>query len=291
MFQGSIVAIITPFKNGKIDEKAFGDLIEFHISNGTDGIVPCGTTGESATLSHDEHNRLVRLTVEAVAGKVPVIAGTGSNSTEEAIYLTRYAKECGADGALLITPYYNKPTQEGLYRHFKEIAEEVDIPLIPYNVPGRTGVNMLPSTVARLAEIGNVAAVKEASGSMTQVCEIYRLCGDKIAILSGEDAINFPILAAGGRGMISVTANIVPRKMGDMWDAFNSGDIGRARDIHYELFDLHQTLFIETNPIPVKTALAMIGKCGEEMRLPLCPMSEGNKERLRQVLKGYGLIN
>ena len=290
MFQGSMVAIITPFKNGKIDENAFGDLIEFHISNGTDGIVPCGTTGESATLSHDEHNRIVRLTVEAAAGRVPVIAGTGSNSTDEAIYLTKFAKECGADAALLITPYYNKPTQEGLYRHFKAIEEEVDIPLIPYNVPGRTGINVLPSTIARLAELKNIVAVKEASGSMTQICEIYRLCGDRIAILSGEDAINFPILAAGGKGMISVTANIVPKKMGDMWDAYIAGDINRARLIHYEIFDLHQTLFIETNPIPVKTALAMMGKCTEEMRLPLCTMSEGNKERLREVLKRYGLI-
>jgi len=291
MFQGSIVAIITPFKDGKIDEKAFGDLIEFHITNGTDGIVPCGTTGESATLSHEEHNRLVRLSVEAAGGRVPVIAGTGSNSTEEAIYLTRYAKECGADAALLITPYYNKPTQEGLYRHFKEIAREVEIPLIPYNVPGRTGVNLLPSTIARLAEIENIVAVKEASGSMTQVCEIYRLCGERMAILSGEDAINFPILAAGGKGMISVTANIVPKKMADMWDAFHRGEITRARDIHYEIFDLHQILFIETNPIPVKTALAMMGRCTEEMRLPLCPMSEGNREKLRQVLKGYGLAH
>ncbi len=290
MFQGSIVAIITPFRDGKIDEKSFGDLIEFQISSGTDGIVPCGTTGESATLSHDEHNRLVRLTIESVGGRVPVIAGTGSNSTEEAIYLTRYAKECGADAALLITPYYNRPTQEGLYRHFKEIAEEVDIPLIPYNVPGRTGVNMLPSTIARLADIENIVAIKEASGSMTQMCEIYRLCGDRIAILSGEDAINFPILAAGGKGMISVTANVVPKKMGDMWDAFNSGDIAAARDIHYEIFDLHQTLFIETNPIPVKTALAMMGRCTEEMRLPLCPMSEDNREKLRQVLKRHGLV-
>ena len=233
MFQGSMVAIITPFKNGKIDENAFGDLIEFHISNGTDGIVPCGTTGESATLSHDEHNRIVRLTVEAAAGRVPVIAGTGSNSTDEAIYLTKFAKECGADAALLITPYYNKPTQEGLYRHFKAIEEEVDIPLIPYNVPGRTGINVLPSTIARLTELKNIVAVKEASGSMTQICEIYRLCGDRIAILSGEDAINFPILAAGGKGMISVTANIVPKKMGDMWDAYIAGDINRARLIHY----------------------------------------------------------
>ncbi len=290
IFQGSIAAIITPFRNGKIDEKAYGDLIEFHIVNGTDGIVPCGTTGESATLSNDEHNRVVRLTVDVAAGRVPVIAGTGSNSTDEAIYFTKYAKECGADAALLITPYYNKPTQEGLYRHFKAIAEEVDIPIIPYNVPGRTGVNMLPSTVARLAEINNIVAVKEASGSMTQICEIYSLCGERLSILSGEDAINFPILAAGGKGMISVTANIVPKKMGDMWDAYASGDIARARQIHYEIFDLHQIMFIETNPIPVKTALAMMGKCTEEMRLPLCSMAEGNKEKLWQTLNSFGLV-
>lgn len=290
IFQGSFVAIITPFKNGKIDEKAYGDLIEFHVSNGTDGIVPCGTTGESATLSNDEHNRLVRLTVEASAGRVPVIAGTGSNSTDEAIYFTKYAKECGADAALLITPYYNKPTQEGLYRHFRAIAEEVEIPIILYNVPGRTGVNMLPSTVARLTEIENVVAIKEASGSMTQICEIYRLCGERLSILSGEDAINFPILAAGGKGMISVTANIVPKEMGDMWDAYTSGDIERARQIHYSIFDLHQIMFVETNPIPVKTALAMMSKCTDEMRLPLCPIADGNRERLRETLNRFGLI-
>lgn len=290
MFQGSIVAIITPFRDNKIDEKAFGDLIEFHIEKGTDGIVPCGTTGESATLSHEEHNRVVRLAVEVANGRVPVIAGTGSNSTEEAVYLTKYAKECGADGALLITPYYNKPTQEGLYLHFKTISEEVDIPLVLYNVPGRTGVNLLPSTIARLAGIENIVAIKEASGSMAQICEIYRLCGEKIKILCGEDAINFPVLAAGGVGMISVTANIVPERMGEMWDAFNSGDIQKARDIHYELLELHQVMFIETNPIPVKIALAMMGKCTEEMRLPLCGMSEANREKLTQVLVKYGLI-
>ena len=289
-FHGSMVAIITPFRNGKIDEKAYGDLIGFHIANGTDGIVPCGTTGESATLSNDEHNRLVRFTVEVTAGRVPVIAGTGSNSTDEAIYFTKYAKECGADAALLITPYYNKPTQEGLYRHFRAIAEEVEIPIIPYNVPGRTGVNMLPSTVARLAEIENIVAIKEASGSMTQICEIYRLCGERLSILSGEDAINFPILAAGGKGMISVTANIVPKEMGDMWDAYTSGDIARARQIHYSIFDLHQVMFVETNPIPVKTALAMMNKCTEEMRLPLCAMADVNKERLRQVLIEHELL-
>lgn len=289
-FHGSMVAIITPFRNGKIDEKAFGDLIEFHISNGTDGIVPCGTTGESATLSNDEHNRVVRLAVEVSAGKIPVIAGTGSNSTEEAIYFTKYAKECGADAALLITPYYNKPTQEGLYRHFRAVAQEVEIPIIPYNVPGRTGVNLLPSTAARLAEINNIVAIKEASGSMTQICEIYRLCGERLSILSGEDAINFPILASGGKGMISVTANIVPKQMGDMWDAFLKGDFATARMIHYNLLDLHQAMFIETNPIPVKTALSLMGKCTEEMRLPLCPMAGANKEKLRQVLSEHRLI-
>ncbi|MCC6545124.1 MAG: 4-hydroxy-tetrahydrodipicolinate synthase [Nitrospirae bacterium] len=291
VFQGSFVAIITPFRNGKIDEKAYSDLIEFHVANGTDGIVPCGTTGESATLSNDEHNRLVRITVEAAAGRVPVIAGTGSNSTDEAIYFTKYAKECGADAALLITPYYNKPTQEGLYRHFRAIAEEVDIPIILYNVPGRTGVNMFPSTVARLAEeIENIVSIKEASGSMTQICEIYRLCGERLSILSGEDAINFPVLASGGKGMISVTANIVPKEMGDMWDAFKSGDMARARQIHYSIFDLHQIMFVETNPIPVKTALAMMNKCSEEMRLPLCPIADGNRDRLRESLNRYGLI-
>lgn len=290
LFHGSMVAIITPFKDGKVDEKAFVELIEFHIANGTDGIVPCGTTGESATLSNEEHNRVVRLAVEAASGRIPVIAGTGSNSTDEAIYFTKFARECGADAALLITPYYNKPTQEGLYRHFSAIAKEVDIPIIPYNVPGRTGVNMLPSTVARLAEIGNIVGIKEASGSMTQICEIYRLCGERLSILSGEDAINFPILAAGGKGMISVTANIVPKEMGDMWDAFESGDIARARQIHYSIFDLHQIMFIETNPIPVKTSLAMMGRCTEEMRLPLCGMAEANKNKLRLALSLHGLI-
>jgi 4-hydroxy-tetrahydrodipicolinate synthase len=290
MFKGSMTAIVTPFRNGTVDEKAFGDMIEFQISEGTDGIIPCGTTGESATLTHEEHNRVIEFTVEAAARRTKVLAGTGSNNTEEAIHLTRHAWKCGADGALLISPYYNKPTQEGLYRHYRKVAESVDIPIVLYNVPGRTGVNVLPATVARLAEIPNIAAIKEASGSMVQVCEIYRLCGERMAILSGEDAINFPILAAGGVGMISVTANVVPGKMAEMWDAFASGDVRRSRDIHYELMPLHDALFLETNPIPVKTALALMGRCTGEMRLPLCPMGEGNLEKLKKTLAGYGLL-
>ncbi|MBI5197505.1 MAG: 4-hydroxy-tetrahydrodipicolinate synthase [Nitrospirae bacterium] len=290
MFKGSMVAIVTPFKNGVVDEKAFGEMIEFQIASGTDGIIPCGTTGESATLTHEEHNRVIEFTVETAARRAVVLAGTGSNNTEEAVTLTRHAKKIGADGALLISPYYNKPTQEGLYRHYKKIAESVDIPIVLYNVPGRTGVNILPATVARLADVPNIVAIKEASGSMAQVCEVFRLCGDRIGILSGEDAINFPILTAGGQGMISVTANVVPKKMAEMWDTFAAGNVQRSRDIHYKLMPLHDAMFIETNPIPVKTALALMGRCSDEMRLPLCPMEEGNLEKLKKTLEQYGLL-
>jgi 4-hydroxy-tetrahydrodipicolinate synthase len=290
MFKGSMVAIITPFKNGVVDETALGEMIEFQIAGGTDGIVPCGTTGESATLSHEEHNRIIEFTVETVAKRALVLAGTGSNNTEEAVTLTRHAQKYGADGALLISPYYNKPTQEGLYRHYKKIAESVEIPIVLYNVPGRTGVNILPATVARLAEVSGIVAIKEASGSMAQVCELYRLCGDRITILSGEDAINFPILAVGGQGMISVTANVAPKDLAAMWDTFAAGDIQRARDLHYKLLPLHDAMFLETNPIPVKTALALMGRCSDEMRLPLCPMEEGNLEKLKKTLGEYGLL-
>ena len=290
MFKGSMVAIITPFKNGAVDETALGEMIEHQIANGTDGIVPCGTTGESATLSHDEHNRVIEFTVETVARRVPVLAGTGSNNTEEAVTLTRHAKKTGADGALLISPYYNRPTQEGLYRHYKKVAESVDIPIILYNVPGRTGVNILPATVARLAEVPGIVAVKEASGSMAQACEVIRLCGDRIAVLSGEDAINFPIMASGGQGAISVTANVAPWDMAEMWDAFAAGEFQRARDLHYKLSPLHDAMFLETNPIPAKTALALMGWCTDEMRLPLCPMSEANLEKLKKALGEYGLL-
>ena len=290
MFKGSMVAIVTPFKNGKVDEKALGDLIEFQISNGTDGIVPCGTTGESATLSYEEHNRVIEFTIESVKRRVPVIAGTGSNSTDEAIMLTRHAKKAKADAALLITPYYNKPTQEGLYRHYKKIAEDVDIPLVLYNVPGRTGVNILPQTIARLSEIKNIVAIKEATGSLQQISETIQLCGERIAILSGDDFTALPTYAVGGKGVISVTANIIPKDMSAMWDAFEKGDLKEANRLHYKTFNLHGLMFCETNPIPVKTALSLMGKCTAEFRLPLCPMSDANLEKLKKGLKEYGLI-
>jgi 4-hydroxy-tetrahydrodipicolinate synthase len=290
MFKGSMVAIVTPFKNGKVDEKVLGDLIEFHVKSGTDVIVPCGTTGESATLSHEEHHRVVEFTVKTVNKRIPVIAGAGSNSTSETLELTTYAKKAGADGVLLITPYYNKPTQEGLFQHFKKVAESVDIPVILYNVPGRTSVNMLPPTVARLRAVRNIVGIKEATGDMKQVSEIIRLCGRDFDVLSGDDFTTFPMLALGGVGAISVTANIAPADCAAMFDAFFAGKTDEARRLHYKLEPLHGPMFIETNPIPVKTALALMGKITEEFRLPLCPMADANKEKLRKALKDYGLI-
>ncbi|MEE9504562.1 MAG: 4-hydroxy-tetrahydrodipicolinate synthase [Thermodesulfobacteriota bacterium] len=290
MFKGSLIPIVTPFKEGKIDEEGFRDLIEFHITNGTDAIVPCGTTGESATLTHKEHEQLIDLSIEAANHRVPVIAGTGSNSTAEAIKLTTYAKKTGADGALLITPYYNKPTQEGLYNHYKAIAEETDLPLILYNVPSRTGVNMLPETVARLSEMPTIVGIKEATGSLRQICDIIHLCGEKCSVFSGDDFTNYPILAVGGKGVISVTANIMPDKIAAMYDAFESGNFDKSREIHYQLLELHNSIFLETNPIPVKTALSLMGKISPEMRPPLSPMSPGNLEILKKVMAQYKLI-
>jgi 4-hydroxy-tetrahydrodipicolinate synthase len=290
MFKGSMVAIVTPFTNGKIDEKAFGDLIEFQIKNGTDVIVPCGTTGESATLSHEEHHRVIEFTVKTVNKRVPVLAGAGSNSTSETLELTRYAQKAGANGVLLITPYYNKPTQEGLYQHFVNVADSVDIPIVLYNVPGRTSVNMLPSTVARLCEKKNIVGIKEATGDMKQVSEIIRLCGRNFDVISGDDFTTYPLLSLGGVGAISVTANIAPADCAAMFDAFFAGKTSEALRIHYKLEPLHSPLFIETNPIPVKTALALMGRIGEEFRLPLCPMADASKERLRKALKDYGLL-
>lgn len=288
--KGSIVAIVTPFKNGKVDEKSLGDLIEWHIKEGTHGIVPCGTTGESATLDYEEHYRVIQFTIEVVNKRIPVIAGTGANSTDETIMITKRAEKDGADAALLVTPYYNKPTQEGLYRHYKKVAESTGLPLVLYNVPGRTGVNLLPQTVARLAEIKNIAGIKEATGDMKQVSELIRLCGDRITVISGDDFTTLPLLCLGGKGVISVTANIAPRDVADMCNAWFKGDINEARRLHYKLEPLNQAMFLETNPIPVKTALAMMGRIAEEFRLPLCEMSEVNKEKLRKVLKDYGLI-
>ena len=285
MFTGSHVAIVTPFRKGKVDERALGDLIEWQIAKGTNGIVPCGTTGESATLSHEEHNRVIELTVEVVRRRVPVTAGTGSNSTDEAISLTRHAKEAGADAALLITPYYNKPTQEGLYRHYKAIAEAVDLPLVLYNIPGRTGVNMLPTTIARLAVIPNIVGVKEGSGTIQQASDIVHLCGDRLAVLAGDDAMTLPMMAVGGKGVITVTANIAPTEMANMVKAFVAGNIEEARRIHFQLSPLFAALFYETNPIPVKEALGMMGKIDPELRLPLCSMGHDAREKLLQVMK------
>jgi 4-hydroxy-tetrahydrodipicolinate synthase len=290
MFKGSMVAIVTPFKNGKVDEKALGDLIEFHIKSGTDVIVPCGTTGESATLSHEEHHRVVEITVKAVNKRIPVVAGAGSNSTSETVELANYARKAGADGALLITPYYNKPTQEGLYRHFKKVAESVDLPIVLYNVPGRTSVNMLPPTVARLRAIRSIVGIKEATGDMKQVSELIRLCGRDFDVISGDDFTTLPLLHLGGVGAISVTANAAPADAAGMFDAFFAGKMAEALRLHYKMEPLHGAMFIETNPIPVKTALALMGKITEEFRLPLCPMADANKEKLKKALKDYGLI-
>lgn len=290
MFKGSIVAIVTPFKNGKVDEKALSNLIKWHISEGTNAIVPCGTTGEASTLDYDEHYRVIEITVKTANGKVPVIAGTGANSTDETIMITKKAKELGADGALIVTPYYNKPTQEGLYKHYKLVAETVDIPIVLYNVPGRTGVNMLPQTVARLAEIKNIIGIKEATGDMKQVSEVIRLCGNRMTVLSGDDFTTLTLLALGGKGVISVSANVDPRNVSAMCKAWDEGNIKKARELHFQLEPLNYAMFIETNPLPAKTALSMMGKIQEEFRLPLCPMSDVNKEKLKKVLINQGVL-
>lgn len=290
MFKGSIVAIVTPFKNGAVDVESLRQLVEFQIEGGTDAIVPCGTTGEASTLDYDEHMLVVKSVVEQVNKRVPVIAGTGSNSTAEAIELTQLAKEAGVDGCLLVTPYYNKPTQEGLYRHYKAVSEGVAIPQILYNVPGRTGVNLLPETVARLAPIKNIVAIKEATGSLQQASEVLALCGDQMDVLSGDDFITFPMMACGAKGVISVLANIMPKAVGDLTDAFYAGDLVTARKLHLDTLKISNAMFIESNPVPVKTALGLMGKCSDEVRLPLAPMSAANKAKLEAIMKEYILI-
>jgi 4-hydroxy-tetrahydrodipicolinate synthase len=288
MFSGCLVALVTPFRKGAVDYGNLRELVDWHLEQGTDGLVPCGTTGESPTLSFEEHEEVIRVVVERAQGRIPVVAGTGSNNTVEALRLTRFAKEAGADGALLITPYYNKPTQEGMYRHFRTIAEEVDIPIVLYNVPGRTGINLAPETVARLAEVKNIVGIKEASGSLDQASEIASRC--RITILSGDDSLTLPLLSLGGMGVISVVANIVPRDMKAMIDAHQQGDGARARELHLKLFPLCRAMFLETNPIPVNAALRLLGMGTGEVRLPLCEMSPANEAKLRQVLVDYGLL-
>ncbi len=290
MFGGAIVAIITPFRDGKVDENALRKLIDEQIAAGTDGIAPCGTTGESTTLSHEEHDRVIEITIDAVRKRVPVIAGTGSNSTAEALRLTRHAWEAGADGALVVCPYYNRPTQEGLYQHYRTIAEEVPIPVIIYNIPGRTGVNLLPETLAKLAKIPNIVGVKEASGSLKQMSDVIQLCGPDFDVLSGDDIFTLALMAIGGKGVISVISNVVPQDMAAMVDAFAAGDLVKARLLHYKMSPLIDALFIETNPTPVKAALAMMGTIEYELRLPLCRMTAKNEEALKKVMQNYGLI-
>jgi 4-hydroxy-tetrahydrodipicolinate synthase len=291
MFTGVLPAIVTPFKNGEVDEEGLRKLIEFHVDNGVHGIVPCGTTGESATLSHHEHERVVEITVDQVKGRVAVVAGTGSNNTAEAIQLTAHAKEAGADGVLMISPYYNKPTQEGIYQHYKKVAEEVDIPIIIYNIPGRTASNIEPTTFARLREFKNIVGVKEASGSMKQITEIIRLCGQEFTVLSGEDYLTYPLMAVGGKGVICVVANIVPRDMADLCNLLLGGDFAKGRELFYRLLPLCHAMFYETNPAPVKAALKMMGKIDSaEVRLPLAPMSDDNLAKLRKALEDYGVL-
>ena len=290
MFKGAIVAIVTPFKNGKVDERALRELIEFQISNGIDGIVPCGTTGESPVLSHEEHDRVIEITVDAVKKRVPVIAGTGSNSTEEALRLTKHAHEVGSDAVLMVNPYYNRPTQEGLYQHYKYIAEKVPIPIIMYNIPSRTGVNMTPDTMARLAKIKNIVGVKEAAGSLQQMQEIMTACGPNFIVVSGDDWFTYPLMCLGGHGIISVIANIAPADVSALVDAFNAGDMKKAKELHYKMTPMVASLFIEVNPVPVKAALNLMGKIEYEVRLPLAKMSDANYEKLKKQMQAYGLI-
>ncbi len=290
MFEGVYTAIVTPFAGGAIDEAALRRIVREQIEAGVDGVVPCGSTGESATLDHSEHERVIAITVEEAAGRVRVIAGTGSNSTREAARLTEFARRAGADAALLIGPYYNKPTQAGHVEHYRRIAEAADIPMIVYNIPGRTGVNMLPETIAQIAEIPQVVGIKEASGSLDQVSRIIALCGPDFTVLSGDDSLTLPMMAVGAKGVISVVSNLVPQRFGELVRAAAGGDFARARAIHYELLPLMRALFLETNPIPIKTAMAMLGKCREELRLPLTPMSAGPRAELEQVLRRMGLI-
>jgi len=291
MIHGSIVAIVTPFdKDGFIDYGKLEELIEFHISSGTHGIVPVGTTGESPTLSHIEHEQVIEFTVRTVRKRIPVIAGTGSNCTNEALLLTRFAERAGADAALVVTPYYNKPTQEGIYTHFCTIAGMTSLPLILYNVPGRTVVNIEPDTMERLfCEHENIIGIKEASGSIEQASRMIFLCGEELILLSGDDAVNYPLLAVGGKGFISVTANIVPKDVADMYNSFVSGEFKRSKELHYKLLPLNIALFLESNPIPVKAALALMGKISPEIRPPLYKLSGKNLLELKKALKRYRL--
>lgn len=290
MFTGSMVALVTPFRNGQVDKDKIKELIEFHIKEGTDAVVPCGTTGESSTLSHDEHKEIIRLVVETVAKRVLVIAGAGSNCTNESLMLAKHAKEVGADGILVITPYYNRPTQNGLYEHYTTIIKDVDLPVIIYNVPSRTGVDILPETVARLAEFDNIVGIKEATGDLKRHSKIVELCGEKITLISGDDFTLLPTLSVGGKGVISVVANIIPKLMANLIREFENGNFQEALNIHYKIFPLCEAMFIETNPVPVKEALGLLGMIKPEVRLPLVMLTEEHRQKVRETLVNAGLI-
>ncbi len=290
-FKGAYVALVTPFKkDGTIDEAKVRELVNYHIENGMAGIVPCGTTGESPTLSHEEHKKMIEIVVDEVKGRVQVIAGAGSNSTQEAIELTAHAKEIGADAVLSIAPYYNKPGQNGLYEHFAAIAKAVDIPIMLYNVPGRTAVNMTPETIAKLSKLDNIKGVKEASGDIEQVCEIVDLCGDNIDVISGDDALLLPMLAVGAKGVVSVTANFMAKDVSDLIKHFENNEISKAQEIHKKMFRLHQSMFIETNPVPVKAVMGLLGKINDSVRLPLVKLSPENQETIKKLLKNLEIL-
>jgi 4-hydroxy-tetrahydrodipicolinate synthase len=289
MFKGVITALVTPLRDDRVDEEALRSLVEEQIAAGIDGLVPVGTTGESPTLTIDEHLRVIEVVVQAAKQRVPVIAGTGANSTKEAIELTVEAKRLGADATLQVTPYYNKPTQDGLYRHFKAVAEMAGLPTVLYNVPGRTGCDLLPETIARLCDVSLVVAVKEATGNLQRAAQIISRVGDRLSLLSGDDATAMPFYAVGGQGCISVVSNVAPADMAAMWDAAAASDWKRARELHYKVFPLSEGLFIEANPIPVKTALAMMGKIADEIRPPLYPMTGANRDKVKKILVELGL--
>jgi 4-hydroxy-tetrahydrodipicolinate synthase len=290
MWSGTLTALITPFRRGELDMAALGALVEAQIKAGVNGLVPCGSTGESATLTHDEHEAVVREVVKVARKRVPVIAGTGSNSTVEAIRLTRAAEAAGADGALLIAPYYNKPTQDGLYRHYAAVAEATSLPLIVYNIPGRSAVNIAPETIGRLARIRNIVGIKEATGSLAQVIQTMAAAGPDFDVLAGDDILTLPIMAAGGTGAIAVVSNVVPARFVALTDALRAGDLVKARGLMHDLLPLIDAMSLEVNPIPVKTAMAIMGQCEDEFRLPLTPLAPANRTRLEQVLREFALV-
>jgi 4-hydroxy-tetrahydrodipicolinate synthase len=290
MFKGVITAIVTPFRNDAVDEEALRRLVDEQIRAGIDGLVPVGTTGESPTVTVEEHIRIIKIVVEETRKRVPVIAGTGANATREAIELTQEARAVGADGTLQVTPYYNRPTQDGLYRHFKAVADAVPLPMVVYNVPGRTGCDLLADTVARLCDIPTVVGIKEATGSAQRAAQIISRVGDRLVVLSGDDATAYPLYTLGAQGCISVVSNVAPADMAATWDAWVAGDWKKARELHYKLFPLHEGLFIEANPIPVKAALAMMGKIADEIRAPLYPMTGANRDKIRKILTDLKLL-